>query len=502
VAPLLIKTTGLDEYLDPTGEAYIKMLLMGEPGSGKTPSAACWPKPIFADCENGLASIARQKVPYASIQTSHDMEAFLDHLRRDSLMPAERRKYKTVVIDTIDSYQRKLIEQRKREERKDSISGWADWGWLDGKMVQLIEGLINLRMNVIVNMHVKDFEESEGEGDSKNTTLVKKAKLKGDIKDSIWQDFDLIGLMEKTYVAENGERVQKRHIRWHSEPKYPNLRDRFNVLPRFTDVDFTERDYLQIFEAIANSLDEIPESGVAEEIETQEDPEPAPADAKGGPVDSPKLPPKKTTKKAAAKKAAPAKKPEPEPEPEKAPEPATPVAEEPAGPARAEEAPTTDVPTEEPAAQPEPTEDPETLLTEQLGAEKIEEQVNGRGTAEEPVTLPEGLAMAQESKALEALDHVHMPDGTCRKNTFGGKCGTDEGKVTATAPASDEGMAAPERKAGAKHCGDQPATMAGKYAPAPGCGAELSAANGSRAQIAMLRLKTFLCDDCHAAASA
>lgn len=508
--PLLIRTTGLDEYLDPTGEAYTKMLLMGEPGSGKTPFGAQWPKPIFADCEDGLASIARLKMPYARIRSSKDMEDLVDHCRKDSLLPVERRKYRTFVLDTIDTYQRTLIEERKRTERKEAISGWQDWGWLDGKMTQLINDLVNLKMNVIVNMHVKDVEE----GDDEARTLVKKAKLKGDIKDAIWQDFDLIGLIEKSYVMEGGTRVQKRQIRWHSEPKYPNLRDRFNVLPRFTDVNFDDHDYLQIFEAIANSLDDIPESGVAEEIEQVEEVEPA-KDLQGGPVDKPNVP-RTAAKKAAAKKA-PAKKAAPKPKPE-------PKAEDAPTPGAADQATTSPEATvaereaEAPAEGAPAAEDPwtSTAQPEELPvADAPIEPTLGRGTPDEPVVLPGSTSMAAESKAREKLDHVHDEQGTCLKNAFGEPChlaslGAETIETTENAaqpepepPAASAPTPAPAaapRAAGVRHCGDQPDSMK-KFEAVPGCGVELTTANAARQQIAMLKKKTFLCDNCHDAAA-
>jgi hypothetical protein len=52
----------------------------------------------------------------------------------------------------------------------------------------------------------------------------------------------------------------------------------------------------------------------------------------------------------------------------------------------------------------------------------------------------------------------------------------------------------------AKACGDQPDSMAARgFEAAPGCGRELSADNAGKAQIAVLKAKTYLCDDCFAA---
>ena len=189
--PITIKTAGFENFLDPSGGAYLKCLIMGDHGVGKTPFAANWPDPIIADCEKGILSVASLGTPYAEIKTSADMNALLDMLRLECMKPVDKRRFKTLVIDTVDTYQRKLIQERLRSEKKESLSGWADWGYLDAKMMQLLEAALNLPMNVVVNMHTKDVSEDDGD----TSTLVQKARLKGDVKDSIFQDFDLIGHM-------------------------------------------------------------------------------------------------------------------------------------------------------------------------------------------------------------------------------------------------------------------------------------------------------------------
>lgn len=439
--PLIIKTTGFQDYLDKNGGAYLKALIMGDHGVGKTPSACSWPKPILADCENGRLSVASMGVPYADIRTSADMEALLDMMRRECLKPADKRQYETLIIDTFDSYQRKLIQERLKNERKESLSGWADWGWLDGKMVALTEAILNLPMNVVVNLHTKDVSEEDGD----ESRLVQKARLKGDVKDSIFQDFDLIGHMEQSYVADpekKGERKRVRQIRWHSEPKYPALRDRSNRLPRFTEVTFTADDYWQIFNAITGGLDDLPAVTEVETLPTEGDDDTTPpADEKGGPVANPSTPPAKkaAAKKAPAKKAA-ARKPEPEPTPEPEPEP------------EPEPAAETDVQNDDPW-QPEvkaddAVEQAEALVESELGGQAVEEP--------EPEPAAEPAPAAPEPKP-----------------------------------------AAPEPKA-AKACGEQPASMVGKYDAVDGCGVELSAENAGKAQIAMMKFRTYLCNDCFA----
>lgn len=84
---LIIKTTGFEDYLDRSGGSWVKELIFGAPDVGKTRSASFWPKPIFADCEDGRMSIADRKVQYGRVRSSADMDALLEELRKDGMRP-------------------------------------------------------------------------------------------------------------------------------------------------------------------------------------------------------------------------------------------------------------------------------------------------------------------------------------------------------------------------------------------------------------------------------
>jgi hypothetical protein len=438
--PITIKTTGFDEFIDPSGGAYIKALVMGGHGVGKTRSASFWPKPIYADCEKGLMSVADRGVPYAQIKSSADMNALLDHLRMDGMKPQEKRQYKTLIIDTLDSYQRVLIQERLRAEKKESLSGWGDWGYLDAKMSQLIERAMNLPINIVVNLHVKDEKDQDGESE----LLVKKARLKGDVKESIFQDFDLIGQMETSYAAVKGERVLTRQIRWHSEPRFPALRDRSGKLPRFTTIDFTEQDFQRIFDAIAEGLDDLPETADVETLSVEgDDDSVVPADVQGGPVEEPKIP--------AAKKAAPAKK-----------APAKKAAAKKAAPAKAEE----------------------------IKGEVVESETAGTGEA---VNMETG----EITPAGEPLPEIKQDDDAEAVALL-----EQELDATVVEETPVEQPKPEPAKTTAKACGDQPPSMVGKFDAREGCGTTLSADNAGRAQLSMLKFKTYLCDECFEKAKA
>lgn len=457
--------------MDPTGGSWVKMLIMGPPDVGKTRSASFWPSPIFADCEGGRMSLADRQVPYGDIRSTADMDGLITQLKFDAQRPAEKRKYRTLVVDTIDHYQKIAISERLRDEKKESLSGWADWGWLDGHMQQFVEKILNLPMNVIVNCHFKTI--AEGSDDDEVKKLTQALRLKGDVKDWLLEEFDLIGMMESTYKAEGGTRVRKRHIRWHNEPAYPLLKDRSGSLPQFTDIDFTDQDYHRIFDALASKVDSLPESTEVEEIETSEVEVAAPVQgAEGGPVDPGKLPEKKVAaKKAVAKKAA----------------------------AKTRDA---------------------------APGEATVVDSSHKGTRDVPIVVD------ANKTEFANLRHVHAKDGTCLRNLYGEKCGSASApevsaqaesvdpKVEAGTPvdapetASKQDEPAPdpalklvqdelgatveaveERPKPQKYCGKQPDSHK-KFPAVEGCGKDLDTEIPAKVNLALLRAKTMLCTTC------
>ena len=135
--PLIIATTGFENFLGDSDGAHIKALILGPPGAGKTRAASYWPKPIYADCEKGLMSVSDRSVPFGHVRSSAEMDELLNMLRLESNKTLTSRRFNTFVVDTVDSYQQVLIQERLKAERKDTLSGFADWGYLDAKMTTI-----------------------------------------------------------------------------------------------------------------------------------------------------------------------------------------------------------------------------------------------------------------------------------------------------------------------------------------------------------------------------
>jgi len=295
---LVIRTTGIEDYLE-DGGGRIKVLIMGAPGSGKTRSSSGWPKPLLADCEDGRMSVADRRIPYAAIKSPADMKALLGMAEDEAKRPKDQRRFETLVVDTLDAYQRIVIQDYLKRNNKASMSGWQDWGHLDAEMNELVGRLNGLPMNVVVNLHVKDTkvgENDEGEGGY----LVKSPKLKGDLRDQIAAEFDLVGFMESGWEAVDGKRALTRYIQWEPSPDKPILKDRSGQLPARTSVTFTDQDYLALLGPLQEAAKALVAGDVMQTLETEEPVEPVLV-AKGGPVGT-------GAKAAPAKKAAASKK--------------------------------------------------------------------------------------------------------------------------------------------------------------------------------------------------
>jgi hypothetical protein len=361
---LTIQTTGIQDYLD-GGAGRIKALIMGSPGSGKTRSSSFWVKPLLADCEDGRMSVADRRIPYAAVKTTSDMKALLGLAEEEGRKPKDKRRFETLIIDTLDAYQRIVIQEYLKANHKASMSGWQDWGHLDAEMNELVGRLNGLPMNVVINLHVKATKVGEND-DGEGGYMVKSPKLKGDLKDQIASEFDLVGYMETGWEAVDGKRALTRYIQWEPSPDKPILKDRSGQLPARTPVTFTEEDYLGLLRPLQEAAGALSEGAVVQTLETEEPVAPEPV-AKGGPVTS-------AAKLAAPKKAAPAKKAAPKATPA-VPKAAVPIA----------------VPTAVPVTEPEAVATVAAVLGGQVVTDKddVQTSVVTPSSSEEPSREPE-----------------------------------------------------------------------------------------------------------------
>lgn len=141
-----------------------RVMLYGVQGVGKSTWAACAPKPIFLQTEDGLGEIDCDKLP---LSTTYD-----GSMKALSALYMEPHSYQTVVVDSLDWLERLIWVEVCRKRNVESIE---DIGYAKGYVFALtqwrefLEGLSALRndkgMAVVLIAHarIERFENPETE---------------------------------------------------------------------------------------------------------------------------------------------------------------------------------------------------------------------------------------------------------------------------------------------------------------------------------------------------
>lgn len=229
-----LKRTGSAEY----GQ-YMKVLICGEPGAGKTLISSTFPNPVIASAEGGLMSLADRHVPYVEV-TKTDQ---LDQLKNVFTQPPAVREQmlgvpaETLVIDTLDEIQKLLIKERNEAQRQDAFKV-QDWGWLGDQMRLIVRTLRNLDAHVVFTCHLKRVENQES-GAVNYEPLIQGgfcAELPGYV--------DLALVLKARPVAkqvgEESKRVMVRMIQTFPDNTYPWLKDRSGKLPQFFEANLND----------------------------------------------------------------------------------------------------------------------------------------------------------------------------------------------------------------------------------------------------------------------
>lgn len=266
---LAIRRTGAQDY-----GRFMKVLVCGDPGAGKTLFSSTFPNPFYASAEGGLMSIADRNIPYANIRSSDDLLAVKTVVDQ----PPELRRsalgfdVDTVVIDTIDEVQKILIRERLTETKKDSMT-LPDWGWLGEQMQALIRGFRNLDLNVIFTCHLRESRDDE------LGRVYFDPGLQGAIGKNIAGYVDLALVLRSSAKTEvqDGQaiRVTHRYLQTAQDSHFPWLKDRSGKLPAELSIDF-DSDFKRLEELIFGGI-ELTE-GASFEIEEAPEVEASPSE--------------------------------------------------------------------------------------------------------------------------------------------------------------------------------------------------------------------------------
>lgn len=186
-----------------------RVLILGEPGVGKTRLAATFPDPLFIDIEQDGSATALPEAPARVVvpMSARTLDDTVDVLRQikkgdkgNGLYEYNSVPVRTVVIDPIDQIQRSVQTWQVLKGR--DVMKMQDWGVLLEKMYPLVLEWSGLSCYLVVVGHVKR------RGDDDNTSKVVDSMLavRGSLRDELPGWFSMIlhvtaGVGGKRYVV-------------------------------------------------------------------------------------------------------------------------------------------------------------------------------------------------------------------------------------------------------------------------------------------------------------
>lgn len=169
---------------------WIKMVLHGRPGVGKTFFAAKAPDPVFIDFERSTETLRHAgmtKVPVVRPKTFKQVRDFVKEAPK---------KFGTIVFDTVSSmqtfYMREyMIEVEKKQSGRDKFLPYqGDYRYATNELTDLWLELQEMACNVIFIAHSKEIENENG------NVIGIVPLLTPAVRDAISQFINVIGYLE------------------------------------------------------------------------------------------------------------------------------------------------------------------------------------------------------------------------------------------------------------------------------------------------------------------
>lgn len=221
---LNVQITGLEP------DKRLRLLVCGNQGAGKTLMASTFPDPFFASTEAGLLSLQARRKPYHEVRAAKEMDEIIAAIRqpkdiREKLLGAP---VETLVIDTVDAFQKLLKRERMAAKNSDNFQR-DDWGWLGDTMKSYLKAWMSLDVNLVITCHLGS------ETDSELGRIYHNPRLEGSFKGEIADAFDIVGILtaQGRAVVEGGQnkKVIQRNLQLFPEVTTPWLKDRSGKLP-------------------------------------------------------------------------------------------------------------------------------------------------------------------------------------------------------------------------------------------------------------------------------
>jgi hypothetical protein len=164
---------------------FLKALIYGQPGLGKSTLAISAPNPVLIDCDNGVHRIAAShRVPFLPVKSYEEVLAVINS--------NDIAQFETIVIDTagklLDYMSAYIIKENPKMGRKDGALTLQGYGVRKYEFINLLKMVSTKGKHLIFVAH--EYE------DKSNETKVVRAEVGGSSGGDLIKELDLVGYME------------------------------------------------------------------------------------------------------------------------------------------------------------------------------------------------------------------------------------------------------------------------------------------------------------------
>jgi len=202
---------------------YLKILVYGKPGVGKTVFASTAPRPLFVDFEAGTLSITGKPIDVVSLTSYIQLYEIYMELYDRETGQLKGNKYDSLVIDSLTEVQKlnmdmvlsSGVEAKPTKDR--DVPELRDYQKSMAQIGRLVRAFRNLPMNIIFTaLPVEVRDEKTG------IITAIKPSLPGKLSDEVAAYMDIIGyLWVEDVTGENGQTKKMRKLLTQpSEPFY------------------------------------------------------------------------------------------------------------------------------------------------------------------------------------------------------------------------------------------------------------------------------------------
>lgn len=166
-------------------EFYLKALVYGQPGIGKSTVASSMPDSVLIDCDNGVHRISPEhRIPFLPVKSYDEV---LELLASPEIQP-----FKTIIFDTagklLDFIAQYIIKREPKMGRKDGALTLQGYGVRKYEFINLLKRITIMQKHVIFVAH----EIEERDSDSRYI----RPEIGGSSGADLIKELDIVGYME------------------------------------------------------------------------------------------------------------------------------------------------------------------------------------------------------------------------------------------------------------------------------------------------------------------